>query len=122
VAQPNDGHRLLLIEEESGSLVAIAAHERGYLLESAGEPVAGTHLRLLVIVDHLRGTTMPDGRSVFRSVLGLVLADIEAQGRQPWIEMIVEADNAKMLSMCRSLDGHVERPLLSGDSAFLLCI
>jgi len=121
-AQEAEDHRLLLIEDDDSRLVAIASHERGYLLEANGAPIAGTHLRLLVLVDYLRGTKVADGRSLFRSVLDVVLADIDGRDRAPLIEMIVEMDNAKMLSICRSLDGHLEQPMRSGDSVFLIAI
>ena len=121
-AQPAEDHRLLLIENDDLRLVAIASHERGYLLEVEGEPAAGTHIRILLIVDYLRGTNAADGRSLFRSVLDVVFADIDARNRPPRVEMVVEKDNAKMLSICRSLDGHIESPMLSGDSVFLVTI
>ncbi len=121
-AQSAEDHRLLLIEDDDSRLVAIASHERGYLLEANGEPVAGTHFRLLVLVDYLRGTKVADGRSLFRSALDVVFADIDGRERPPRIEMIVERDNAKMLSICRSLDGHLEKSMRSGDSVFLIAI
>lgn len=110
-SRADQGFRVVLVRE-AGELVVVGAHEGNWRsVAEDGAPLAGTEVVVIALAVGHQGRRLPDGRSVFRVALGLVLDDIAACNRGEWLTMVVRKTNGKMLAICRSLPGVIEVPM-----------
>lgn len=113
-------HRLLIIRDDSGELVAVAAYEPNWRVTVGDEPVAGSELLVVAISAPYQSTRQNDGRSTFRTVLEMVLDDIAGNDGGPVVAMCVADTNAKMLGICRQIAGVAELGMSSGYRMFVV--
>lgn len=109
-----DDFRLLMFHEDAGAIVAVAAHERNFVVAGTdGDPVPGSYLIIVSITDRFRDGRAPDGRPLIVAVLDATFDDVRARGRGDWVSMMVRASNGDGASVVERLGAaHIGR---SGD-------
>lgn len=121
-ATPADDFRLIVFHEDAGDLVAVAAHERNYVVAGPdGDPVPGSYLMLVAITDRFRGGTAPDGRRLIDAVLDVAFDDIRSRHRGRWVVMMVQPGNADGAALMGRLDA-TPVSASDGDDVFVLTL
>lgn len=119
-ASPSDDFRLLIFLQDSGSPVAVSAHERNFVAVGPdGDPIPGTYLVVIAIADRFRDADAPDGRPLVAAILESTLDDIRQCGRGPWVSMMVRPSNPDGQRVVERL-GAVHVGASGGDDVYVL--
>jgi hypothetical protein len=95
MSTPSDDFRLIIIYQDDGALVAVAAHQRNEVaVDAQGDPVPGTYLVLVAIADRFRDAVAPDGRHLISVVLEVTFDDIRERKRGPCVSMMTYRGNS----------------------------